>query len=136
MKEQLIATGIGAIAGILGGLLGIGGAIVIIPALVMLVGLNQQMAQGTTLIMLSLPVSALAAFQYYKTGNADVKTALFLGIGFLVGGYFGAKLAVKVPAEILRKAFAVMLVLIAVKIFVDKRPAAKAKPDESPVSTK
>lgn len=135
MKESLIAAGIGTIAGMLGGMLGIGGAIVIIPALVMLLGFTQQAAQGTTLLMLSIPVSAMAAWQYYKSGQADIKTALLLGAGFLIGGFFGAKFAVKIPAEILKKAFAVMLVLIAVKIFFENKPSAQDKPDESPVST-
>lgn len=74
---------IGAVAGLLGGMLGLGGAIIIIPALVMLLGYSQQMAQGTALIMMVLPVGALAAFQYYQKGFVDLKAALIMAVFFL-----------------------------------------------------
>lgn len=112
---------IGIVAGLLSGLLGLGGAIVIIPALVMWLGYTQQMAQGTTLLMMVLPVGALAAWQYYKAGNVDVKTALIMGAGFFVSGFIGARLANHVPQEILKKVFALLLIAIAVKmLFFDK----------------
>ena len=75
---------IGSIAGLLGGVLGLGGAIIIIPALVMLLGYSQQMAQGTALMMMVLPVGALAAFQYYQKGFVDVKAALIMAVFFLL----------------------------------------------------
>ncbi len=119
---QIIITGlIGLAAGVLSGLLGLGGAIVIIPALVMLRGFSQQMAQGTTLIMMVLPVGALAAWQYYQQGFVDIKTALVLAAMFFIGGYFGAKLATHIPQEIMKKSFAVVLVLIAVKIWFETK---------------
>ncbi len=119
---QIIITGlIGLAAGVLSGLLGLGGAIVIIPALVMLLGFSQQMAQGTTLIMMVLPVGALAAWQYYQQGFVDIKTALVLAAMFFIGGYFGAKLATHIPQEIMKKSFAVVLVLIAVKIWFETK---------------
>ena len=108
---------IGMAGGLLGGLLGLGGAIIIIPALVMLLGYSQQMAQGTTLIMMVLPVGALAAWQYYQKGFVDIKAALILAAFFFVGGYIGAKFATRIPQEILKKSFAVMLVAIAVKMW-------------------
>ena len=117
---QIIIIGlIGLAGGVLSGLLGIGGAIIIIPALVMFLGYSQQMAQGTTLIMMVLPVGALAAWQYYQQGFVDMKTAAVLAIAFFIGGYFGAKYAVHIPQETLKKAFAIGLVLIAVKIWFD-----------------
>jgi len=115
--QLLITAAIGLVGGILSGLLGLGGAIVIIPALVFLLGFNQQMAQGTTLAMMVLPVGALAAWQYYQQGFVDVKTALALAVTFFVGGYFGARFATYIPQEILKKVFAVVLVLIAIKIW-------------------
>jgi hypothetical protein len=118
-NTALIAL-IGAAAGILGGMFGLGGAIIIIPALVMILGYSQQMAQGTALIMMVLPVSALAAFQYYQKGLVDVKTALILAAFFFVGGYFGAKFATQIPQDILRKTFAIMLVGIAIKMWFQK----------------
>ena len=118
-NTALIAL-IGAAAGILGGMFGLGGAIIIIPALVMILGYSQQMSQGTALIMMVLPVGALAAFQYYQKGLVDVKTALILAAFFFVGGYFGAKFATQIPQDILRKTFAIMLVGIAIKMWFQK----------------
>lgn len=119
-NSALIAL-IGVAAGMLGGLLGLGGAIIIIPALVMMLGYSQKMAQGTALIMMVLPVGGLAAFQYYQKGFVDIKAALILGVFFFVGGYFGAKYATQIPQEMLKKTFALLLVGIAVKIwFFDK----------------
>jgi len=112
---------IGIAAGLLGGVLGLGGAIIIIPALVMILGFSQQMAQGTTLLMLVLPVGALAAMQYYKAGNVDVKTALVLAVSFFISAYFGAKFANSIPQDMLRKLFALLLIAIAVKmLFFEK----------------
>ncbi|MBK6396893.1 MAG: sulfite exporter TauE/SafE family protein [Bacteroidetes bacterium] len=111
---------IGILSGILGGMLGLGGAIIIIPALIMFLGYSQQMAQGTALIMMVLPVGALAAFQYYQKGFVDIKASLILAAFFFVGGYFGAKYATQVPQEILKKIFASMLVVIAVKMWFQK----------------
>lgn len=112
---------IGIAAGLLGGMLGIGGAIIIIPALVMLLGYSQETAQGTALMMMVLPVGALAAVQYYQKGFVDMKAALVMALFFFVGGYFGARFATQIPQDMLKKAFALMLVAIAIKMwFFDK----------------
>lgn len=119
-QTALIAI-IGTVAGLLGGLLGLGGAIVIIPALVMLAGYSQQMAQGTALMMMVLPVGALAAFQYYQKGYVDIRAALIIGVFFFAGSYLGAKFATQIPQEILKKVFAAMLIVIALKmLFFEK----------------
>lgn len=107
---------IGLVAGLLGGLLGIGGAVIIIPALVLLLGFSQQEAQGTTLLMMVMPVSSMAAWQYYKNGQADIRAALIIGLMFLVGSFVGARLVAHVPVEMLKKAFAIILIAIAVKL--------------------
>ena len=120
LQNFVLIALIGVTAGLLGGLFGLGGAIIIIPALVMVLGYSQQMAQGTALIMMVLPVGALAAFQYYQKGFVDVKAALILAGFFLVGGYFGAKFATAIPQDILKKVFAVMLVGIAIKMWFQK----------------
>ncbi len=113
---------IGLLAGILGGLLGLGGAIIIIPALVMWLGFSQQLAQGTTLLMMVFPVGSLASWQYYKNGEVNISAALILAAFFFIGGYFGAKLATSIPTVYLKKSFAVLLMLIAFKIFfIDKK---------------
>lgn len=119
-QQIALIAAIGAVAGILGGMLGLGGAVVIIPAMVMLLGYSQQMAQGTTLLMMVFPVGALAAFQYYQKGFVDVKAALIMALFFFVGGYVGAKFATQIPQEILKKVFAVLLVGIAVKMWFQK----------------
>lgn len=121
LHHVVIIALIGISAGLLGGLLGLGGAIIIIPALVFFLGYSQQMAQGTALIMMVLPVGGLAAFQYYQKGFVDIKSALIMAAFFFVGGYFGAKYATHIPQELLKKLFAVLLVVIAVKMwFFDK----------------
>ena len=119
-QNTILLTIIGVAAGMLGGLFGLGGAIIIIPALVMLLGYSQQMAQGTALIMMVLPVGALAAFQYYQKGFVDVKASLILAAFFFIGGYFGAKLATAIPQEILKKTFALMLFGVAIKMWFQK----------------
>ena len=117
----IIIAIIGSAAGLLGGMLGLGGAIIIIPALIILLNYSQQLAQGTALMMMVLPVGALAAYQYYQKGFVNVNAALIMAVFFFVGGYFGAKFATHIPDEILKKAFAVMLIGIAVKMwFFDK----------------
>jgi len=120
LQTSILIALIGIVAGLLGGMLGLGGAIIIIPALVMLLGYSQQMAQGTALIMMVLPVGALAAFQYYKNGFVDLKASLIMAVFFFVGGYFGAKFATQIPQALLKKVFASMLVFIAIKMWFQK----------------
>ena len=121
--NQLIGlASIGLAGGLLGGLLGIGGAIVVIPALVILMGYSQQMAQGTTLMMMVPPVGALAAWQYYKQGYVDIKSALFIAAFFLIGGFFGARLALHLPQQVLKRIFAILLLVLSAKmLFFDKQ---------------
>ena len=120
MYSNIILVAIGILAGLLGGMLGIGGAVVIIPALVMFLGYTQQQAQGTTLFMLVWPVGALAAWHYYKAGDVQVKPAILLAVVFFISSYFGARFATHVPSVALRKAFAILLVVIAFKMYFDK----------------
>lgn len=121
-QQAVVIALIGVVAGLLSGLLGLGGAIVIIPALVMLLGYSQQLAQGTALMMMVLPVGALAAYKYYQNGFVDVQSALIMAVFFFLGGYLGARFATQVPQEMLKKAFAVMLIIISFKmLFLDKR---------------
>lgn len=120
LQNSVLIALIGVTAGLLGGMFGLGGAIIIIPALVMVLGYSQQMAQGTALLMMVLPAGALAAFQYYQKGFVDVKAALILAAFFFIGGYFGAKFATQIPQDILKKAFAVLLVGIAIKMWFQK----------------
>ena len=121
LQYLLIVALIGIAAGILSGLLGLGGAIIIIPALVLFLGYSQQTAQGTALIMMVLPVGVLAAYQYYKAGYVEIKTALIMAVFFFIGGYFGARFATEIPQSLLKKLFAIMLIILAIKmLFFEK----------------
>jgi hypothetical protein len=113
MVNIILYVVLGLAAGVLSGLLGIGGGIIIIPALIFLFGLSQQQAQGTTLALMVPPIGILAAWIYYKQGYVDLKIAAFVCLGFFVGGFFGAKLATALPTEILQKVFGVALLLTA-----------------------
>jgi uncharacterized membrane protein YfcA len=118
MLMILIARGI--VAGAMAGMLGIGGAIIMIPALVYFLGLSQQMAQGTSLAVMLPPVGILAAYNYYKAGQVDIKFALILAGTFLVGSYFGSKFALTLPQATLKKVFGVILLLVAIKMLFSK----------------
>jgi uncharacterized membrane protein YfcA len=116
MINILLYLFIGLIGGAFSGLLGIGGAIIVIPLLVFFLGFSQHLAQGTALAMMVPPVGILAAWMYYKGGFVDIRTACFLAAGFLVGGYFGGQLAVKIPTELLRRVFGAALFLISMRM--------------------
>lgn len=112
---------IGLVAGMLSGMIGVGGGIIIVPALVYFLAFSQKAAQGTSLGILLLPVGILAVTEYYKQGHIDVKVVLMVSAGFLVGGFFGSKLATILSEQTLRKIFALMLILTAIKmLFMDK----------------
>jgi len=109
---------IGLAGGILSGLLGVGGATILIPALLIIYKMTQHMAQGTSIAALLLPVGILAAMKYYQAGNINIKFAVFMALGFLVGGYIGAVIAQPIPDEILRKLFGIYLLIIAVQMIL------------------
>ena len=111
---------LGLIAGTFSGLIGIGGAIIIIPSLVLLFGLSQHTAQGTTLALMVPPIGLLAAWTYYKRGFVDLKIAGLICLGFFVGGLFGAKFATEIPDEILRKIFGAILLAASLKMIFFK----------------
>jgi uncharacterized protein len=111
---------LGLIAGVLSGLLGIGGGIFVIPALVFLLGFSQQMAQGTTLAMMVPPIGLFAAWVYYSKGFVDLKVAGLMCIGFFIGGFFGAKFATAIPATMLSRLFGVAMLIVSVKMIIGK----------------
>jgi uncharacterized membrane protein YfcA len=111
---------LGTIAGVLAGLLGIGGAVFVIPVLVYIFGWPQHLAQGTTLAMLVPPIGILAAWSYYQAGNVDLRVAGILCVGFFIGGYFGGIAANNLPEEILRKIFGAAMLLISLKMIFGK----------------
>jgi uncharacterized membrane protein YfcA len=111
---------LGLLTGVFSGMFGLGGGVVIIPALVFLFGLSQHQAQGTTLALLVPPIGLLAAWQYYKQGYVDLKIAAFVCLGFFFGGLIGAKLVVGLPEPILRRLFGVALLMISIKMILTK----------------
>lgn len=111
---------IGLAAGFLGGMVGLGGGIILIPALVMFLAMDQRMAQGTTIAIMLPPIGLFGAYNYYKAGYVNIKYALVIAVVFMVGGYLGSKLALNIPAAMLKKIFAVVLVLIAAKMVFTK----------------
>ena len=114
---------IGIAAGMLSGLVGVGGGIVIVPALVYLLAFSQKQAQGTSLAILLLPIGILAVLNYYKDPqvNLDIKVVALIIVGFLAGSYFGSKLALSLPDALVKKIFAIFMLLIAIKmLFIDK----------------
>jgi uncharacterized membrane protein YfcA len=116
----LILIVIGIITGVMAGMLGIGGAIIMIPALVFFMGFSQQTAQGTSLAVMLPPIGIIAAYNYYKAGQVNIKFAIILAICFLVGSYFGSKLALTLPQPVLKKIFGVLLLLVAAKMLLSK----------------
>lgn len=111
---------LGVVAGLISGLVGIGGGIIIVPALVLVFGMSQLQAQGTTLALLVAPVGLLAAWTYYTNGLVDLKIAAMIIVGFVIGGYFGARIAVGLPHGLLQKIFGVVLLLVALKMLMGK----------------
>ena len=103
---------VGLVVGMISGVVGIGGGVLFVPALIWLLGMDQHKAQGTSLGALLAPVGIFAFMEYYRKGNADLRVGLLLAAGFLVGGYFGAVGAQHMPELWLRRIFAVTLVAV------------------------
>jgi uncharacterized membrane protein YfcA len=107
---------LGLLVGVLSGVVGIGGGILIVPALVYIFHMNQHKAQGTSLGALLAPIGILAFWEYYKAGNADIKAALVIALGFIAGGYFGGLWAQKLPDVVLQRIFGALLIIIGIKL--------------------
>jgi uncharacterized membrane protein YfcA len=120
VKSFLGSFSLGAFAGVLSGLVGIGGGVIIVPALVYFFGMDQKTAQGTSLAVLLPPTGLLAFIQYYRAGHVDVKVGALIVIGLLLGGWFGGQFAQQLPQMTLRKLFAVLLLITAVKMWTEK----------------
>src|SRR5688572_443451 len=120
----LILT-IGLFAGILSGLVGVGGGLIIVPALIFFLGFNQHQAQGTSLGLLLLPVGILAVINYYNKGNVDVRVVAIMSIAFIAGGWLGSKLALRLPEDTVKKIFAVFLFYSAFKLLGWDKAIAK-----------
>lgn len=120
MSDVLLYILIGVAAGILSGFIGIAGGVVVIPALIYLAGFSQLNAQGTSLAILLPPVGLLAFLEYYKNGHVNVKAALIICIMLFLGAFVGAKIAQSVSPAVLRKSFAIILLMVSLKLLLGK----------------
>lgn len=111
---------IGILAGGLSGLVGVGGGIIMVPLLVMFFSFNQHEAQGTSLAVLAVPVTAVAVFNYYKEGQINLKYAAIIALFFVIGSIVGSKFALTLDQKVLKKIFAIVLVVIAGKMLLEK----------------
>jgi uncharacterized membrane protein YfcA len=107
---------IGLSAGVLSGLVGVGGGIIVVPALVFFLGFSQQQAQGTSLGLLLLPIGILAVLNYYNKGFIDIRIVGIMAIAFVLGGWLGSKLALTLPEITVKRIFAVVLFYSGIKM--------------------
>ncbi|MBN8702217.1 MAG: sulfite exporter TauE/SafE family protein [Bacteroidetes bacterium] len=120
MNEYIALLLTGIAAGVLSGLVGVGGGIIIVPALVYFLGFSQHQAQGTTLAMFLLPIGILGAINYYKAGHVDIKTALIVSSTFVIGSYYGSKLAISIDQQAVKRIFGVLTLIISLKMIFGK----------------
>ena len=124
----LILVCVGIAAGILSGTVGVGGGIIIVPALIYFLGFSQMNAQGTSLALIMLPVGFLGVIQYYKMGHINYNIVMILAVGFIAGSFFGSKFALSLPQDTMKKTFAILMIIIAVKmLFFDKKTEEQIK---------
>lgn len=119
MEQTIIILIIGFAAGLVGGTVGLGGGLIIVPMLIFAVGMKQHEAQGTSLATLLLPLSFLAVYSYQKAGLINWKFVMLLSLTFIIGSYFGGELALKLNQKILKRIFAGIMVIVAIKMFWD-----------------
>jgi uncharacterized protein len=120
MVKVLLFLVLGLVSGGLSGLIGIGGGVIIVPALIFLFGFSQHMAQGTTLALLVPPIGILGAWAYYKQDYVDIKVALIICLGFFIGSFLGAKFSVNIPEKLLERIFGIALFAISLKMIFAK----------------
>ncbi len=116
MNEILILLVVGLAAGFLSGMAGVGGGIIIVPALVYFLGFNQHSAQGTTLFMFLFPIGFLGVMNYYKAGHVDWRAALLMCSTFIAGIYFSSKLAVSIDQVTVKRIFGALIIIMGVKM--------------------
>ena len=118
----LILIIVGLLAGLFSGMFGVGGGVIMVPLMVFALGYTQHQAQGTSLAVLAVPVTFLAAYTYHTTGENPInfKYAIIIACCFVLGGYFGTKIAISINETLLKRIFSVLLVLVAIKMFFSK----------------
>jgi len=109
---------IGFAAGVFGGMVGLGGGVIMIPAMIYFLGMTQIAAQGTSLAVMLPPVGIMAVMNYYKSGQLNLKYAIVIALAFTIGGYFGSKIALNIPITVLKRIFGFVLIAIALKMII------------------
>jgi uncharacterized membrane protein YfcA len=118
LQTVIILLTIGIFAGLLSGFVGVGGGVVIVPALVFFLGLTQHQAQGTSLFILVLPVGILAVMNYSKTSNINWTYGIIIALAFIIGGYLGSKLSLKLSPSIVKLAFGIIMAFVSIKLIL------------------
>ena len=116
METIAIILLIGIFAGMFSGFIGIGGGLIVVPCLVYFLGMSQHDAQGTSLAMMLPPIGVMAVYEYYKAGHVDFKVATILCISFVIGGFFGSKIALSLSPALIKKVFGIVLTLLGMKM--------------------
>ena len=114
--QIVILLMVGLMAGALSGFVGVGGGIIIVPAMIYFMNMNQMQAQGISLALLMLPVGVLGVVNYYKAGHIQFSYVLLMAVGFIVGNYFGSKYAMRVPEHKIKFFFSVLMLYVAVQM--------------------
>jgi uncharacterized membrane protein YfcA len=115
-SQLLILVLVGLLAGALSGFVGVGGGIIIVPAMIYFMNMNQMQAQGVSLALLMLPVGILGVMNYYKAGHIQFNYVLIIAVGFVLGNYFGSKYAMRVPEHKIKFLFALLMLFVAVQM--------------------
>jgi uncharacterized membrane protein YfcA len=116
MAEIFVLILIGIAGGFLSGMFGVGGGVIIVPALVFFIGMSQHEAQGTSLGLMLFPIGILAAYNYYNTGQMDVKAGLIVAATFVIGGYFGSKLSLSLDQALIKRLFGILMFIVSLKL--------------------
>jgi uncharacterized protein len=116
IQTILLLILVGLLAGALSGMVGVGGGIIVVPALVYFLGFSQHQAQGTSLGLLLLPVGILAVMNYYKAGHIDIKVVAIMCIAFVIGGWLGSKYSLSLPQQTVKKIFAILLLVVGARM--------------------
>lgn len=128
----IILALVGIFAGIISGFVGIGGGVIIVPALMYFLGYNQLQGQGVSLMVLAMPVGIFAVINYYKAGNIQFLPAFIIAIGFVFGAYFGSKWALGIDMKKVKIAFGILMFVMSIKMLLDaqKMPSTTSKNSE------
>jgi len=120
LSTILILLLIGILAGFASGFVGVGGGIIIVPALVFFLGFTQHMAQGTSLVLMLPPIGLLGVYNYYKSGNTNIYAALVIAAAFFIGAYFGSKLSISLDQRMVKKIFGGIMLFVSIKMLFSK----------------